>query len=330
MVYIIAEIGVNHDGSVDKAKQLIDRAKDCEVDAVKFQSFKAENIVSKNFQKAEYQKIENKNETQFDMLKQLELTEQDLVELKKYAEVKNLDFLCSPFDIESISFLNNLGIKKFKVPSGEIINYPYLRALAKTKKQVILSTGLCTFSEIDNAVRILYEEGCNDLVILQCNTEYPTPFEDVNLNVIKSLKEMYNINIGFSDHTVGDEAAIAAVALGATVIEKHFTLNSCDEGPDHKASMEWTDFKELVRKIRNVELALGSSFKQPTKSEIKNKNIVRKKVVTSNPIKPGEKFTLNNITLKRSETGADATLIEHIIGKVAQKAYEIDEGVNIL
>lgn len=325
MVYIIAEIGVNHDGNIEKAKELIHHAKISGADAVKFQSFKAMNLVSKDTQKADYQKDnENKNESQYEMLERLELSEESMKELKEYAENREMEFLSSPFDIDSVASLERIGITKYKVPSGEITNPLLLRAISRTNKEILLSTGLSYLGEIENAIRIIREEGNNNIVVLQCNTEYPTPAEDVNLKVMSTLKSAFNVRVGYSDHTIGDEVPVAAVALGAEVIEKHFTLDDTDEGPDHKASMMPNDFKEMVRKIRNVEKALGNSIKQPTPSEIKNKSIVRKKIIACKDIKKGQRFTEENITVKRAMKGIDA---EYYYFMLTQRSnHDFNEG----
>lgn len=331
-VFIIAEAGVNHNGSVEIAKKLIDKAKDANVDAIKFQTFKSENVVSKNAEKAEYQKKNDKNsESQLEMIKKLELSFHDFEELKNYCKQKNILFLSTAFDNESIDFLNSLELPLFKIPSGEITNYPYLKKIAQIGKQVIMSTGMSTIEEIEQAVNVLETNGLERLQIslLHCNTEYPTPFEDVNLRAMQTLKEFFNVKIGYSDHTDGIEVSVAAVAMGAKIIEKHFTLNKNMEGPDHKASLEPDELKKMVESIRNIELALGNSKKQPSNSEIKNINIARKSIVAFRSIKKGENFTENNITTKRPGNGLSPMKWETILGKPAIRDFKTDEMIEI-
>ena len=257
-VYIIAEVGVNHNGDIRLAKQMIDAAKDAGVDAVKFQTFIAENLVSSCAEKADYQKeTTGSDESQLDMIKKLELSFDDFAELKSYCASRNLDFMSTPFDFESIDFLAELGQEIFKIPSGEITNLPYLLEIGKLKQKVILSTGMSTLSEIADALKILKDAGTAEITLLHCNTAYPTPYEDVNLNAMHTLKDVFNIPVGYSDHTPGIEVPVAAVAKGAVVIEKHFTLDKNMEGPDHKASLEPDELKQIVTAIRNIEKALG-------------------------------------------------------------------------
>jgi len=329
-IFIIAEAGVNHNGSIELAKQLIDVAKDAKVDAVKFQTFKTENLVSKNATKAEYQeRTTSKNESQFAMLKKLELDIESHKILMEYCENKGIMFLSTAFDLESIDVLNELGIEIFKIPSGEITNYPYLKKIGELNKKVILSTGMSYMEEIQDAIKVLKENGTNDITVLHCNTEYPTPMEDVNLKAMNTIKENLNIEIGYSDHTTGIEVAIAAAAMGAKVIEKHFTLDKNMEGPDHKASLEPSELKGMVNAIRNIEKAMGSGEKIPSKSEIKNLNIARKSIVAKKLIKKGEKFTENNLTCKRPGNGTSPMKWEDIIGKVASKDFNEDEMIKL-
>lgn len=329
-VFIIAEAGVNHNGSIDIAKKLIDVASEAGVDAVKFQSFKAEKIVSKYTPKAEYQKkTTDSNEKQLEMIKKLELDYEKHKELMNYCKTKGVMFLSSPFDLESIDLLHKLGLEIFKIPSGEITNLPYLRKIGRLKKKVILSTGMATLGEIEAALDVLRENGSNDIVVLHCNTEYPTPMEDVNLRAMLTIKEAFKVEVGYSDHTLGIEVPIAAVALGAKVIEKHFTLDKNMEGPDHKASLEPNELKEMVKAIRNIEKALGNGIKKPSKSELKNKQLVRKSIVAKRFIKKGEVFTEENITVKRPGNGISPMRWDEIIGKVANKDYKEDELIEI-
>ena len=289
-VFVIAEAGVNHNGSIKIAKKLIDVASNAGADAVKFQTFKAKNLATKNSKKASYQKNINSKENQFDMLKRLELNKKMHLQLIKHCKKKNIKFLSSPFDHESIEMLHKLGLDIIKIPSGEITNLPYLKHIGKLKKKIILSTGMANILEIKNALNILYKSGTKkkNITVLHANTEYPTPMEDVNLRAMLTIGKKFNINIGYSDHTLGIEVSLAAVALGASCIEKHFTLDCNMEGPDHKASLEPGQLKTMIRAIRNVEKALGSSIKKLSKSEKKNLNIVRKSIVAISKIKKNE------------------------------------------
>jgi len=328
-VFIIAEAGVNHNGSIELAKKLIDVAVDSGVDAVKFQTFKAINLVSKNAQKAEYQK-ENMNDgddSQFNMLKKLELDIQTHRELISYCNSKNIMFLSTPFDHDSIELLNDLGLKIFKIPSGEITNLPYLKHIGKLNKKVILSTGMADIGEIEDALDVLIQSGTKkeNITVLHANTMYPTPMEDVNLKAMVTIGSTFDINYGYSDHTLGIEVDIAAVALGACCIEKHFTLDKMMEGPDHKASLEPEELKAMVEAIRNIELALGSSIKKPSKSEMPNIQIARKSIVAKLDIKKGEIFTEENITIKRPGNGINPIRWDDIVGSIATKDYKEDE-----
>ena len=266
-VFIIAEAGVNHNGSYELAKKLVDAAVDAHVDAIKFQTFISEKCICKNAAKASYQKENtNNNENQLEMVKKLELSFDEFTKLKEYCDAKKILFLSTPFDIDSIHFLNSLNIPIFKIPSGEITNYPYLREVGKLKKKVILSTGMSNMDEIREAINVLSENGTEDISILHCNTEYPTPMEDVNLNAMKTLRKEFKKDIGYSDHTLGIEVPIAAAAIGAKIIEKHFTLDRNMEGPDHKASLEPDELKKMVDSIRNIEKAMGNGKKVISKS----------------------------------------------------------------
>lgn len=327
-VFIIAEAGVNHNGSIELAKKLIDVASESGADAVKFQTFKAEKLVSKSSQKAEYQKqTTDKTESQFDMIKKLELDSDTHKELIAYCKTKNIMFLSTPFDHDSIELLNNLGLEIFKIPSGEITNLPYLRYIGKLNKKVILSTGMADIGEIEDALDILIEAGTKkeNITVLHANTEYPTPMEDVNLNAMVTIGKTFDINYGYSDHTSGIEVDIAAVALGASCIEKHFTLDKTMEGPDHKASLESDELKAMVKAIRNIELALGSSIKKASKSEIPNMQIARKSIFAKVDIKKGEILTEENITIKRPGNGISPMRWDEVIGTVAKKNYKEDE-----
>ncbi|WP_187647909.1 N-acetylneuraminate synthase [Nitrosophilus labii] len=327
-VFIIAEAGVNHNGNLELAKKLVDKAKEAGVDAVKFQTFKAKNLVSKNAQKADYQKkTTNKDESQLEMIKKLELSFDEFAELKKYCDEKGITFLSTPFDLESIEFLNDLGLEIFKIPSGEITNLPYLRAIGRLNKKVILSTGMADLGEIEDALDVLIDAGTkkDNITILHANTEYPTPIEDVNLKAMQTIACAFDVKVGYSDHTLGIEVPIAAVAMGGEVIEKHFTLDKNLPGPDHKASLEPDELKAMVAAIRNIEKALGNSIKKPSKSESKNKEIARKSIVARRNIKKGEIFSEENLTVKRPGSGISPMRWNEIIGKVAQRDYDKDD-----
>lgn len=327
---IIAEAGVNHNGNIAIAKQLVDCAKEAGVDIVKFQTGIAENVVSKFAQKAEYQKRETgSNENQLDMLKKLLLSFEEFRELKAYCDEVGITFLSTPFDMESIDFLDSLDMQFWKVPSGEVTNYPYLVKIAKTQKKVLMSTGMCTITEIKAAMDVLKEHGCKDIMLLHCNTEYPTPINDVNLRSMVSMKEELHVPVGYSDHTKGIEVPIAAVAMGATVIEKHFTLDRNMEGPDHKASLEPDELKAMVDAIRNIEAALGSSEKKVSASEEKNRAIARKSIVAKRHIDKGEMFTVDNITTKRPGSGISPMKWNIVLGKKAMREFEEDEIIEI-
>ena len=325
---IIAEAGVNHNGDINLAKKLIDYASEAKADIVKFQTFKAEKIVSKIAKKAEYQKLttEKSDEFQFSMLKKLELSKEDHIELKKYAEGKNIDFLSTAFDLESIDLLVDLGITLFKIPSGEITNLPFLEKVARVAKKVIISTGMCEMTEIIEAVKVMKKQGLsnNDIIILHCNTEYPTPMGDVNLLAMQSIKDATDLVVGYSDHTLGIEIPIAAVALGAQVIEKHFTYDRNADGPDHKASLEPNELKMMVQTIRNIEMALGNKNKIISESEKKNISIARKSIHILEPIKKGEIIELKKLVMLRPGDGISPMRLPEIIEKKAVR--DLDSG----
>lgn len=327
-VFIIAEAGVNHNGSIELAKKLIDVAVEAGVDSVKFQTFKTENLVSKNAQKAEYQKeTTGAQESQFDMIKKLELDTDTHYELIEYCNSKNIMFLSTPFDLASIDLLNDLKLPIFKIPSGEITNLPYLRKIGALKKEVILSTGMADIGEIEDALDILTNAGTSKekITVLHANTMYPTPMEDVNLKAMQTIGKTFDIAYGYSDHTLGIEVDIAAVAMGASCIEKHFTLDNSMDGPDHKASLEPEELINMVKSIRNIELALGSSVKKPSKSETPNITIARKSIVASREIKKGEIFNENNLAIKRPGNGMNPMNWDEIIGTLSTRNYEPDE-----
>ena len=327
-VFIIAEAGVNHNGSIDLAKKLIDVASDSGADAVKFQTFKAENLATKNAKKANYQmETTNIKESQFDMLKKFELDVETHKQLISYCNKKSIMFLSSPFDQDSINLLNNLGLETFKIPSGEIINLPYLRHIGKLNKKIILSTGMANINEIKDALDVLIQAGTkkNNIIVLHANTEYPTPMEDVNLKAMVTIGKTFDVSYGYSDHTLGIEVDIAAVAMGATCIEKHFTLDCNMEGPDHKASLEPDGLKAMVKAIRNIELALGSNIKKPSKSEIPNMQIVRKSIVAKTLIKKGDILSENNLEIKRPGNGINPMRWDEVVGTKATKDYSEDD-----
>lgn len=328
-VLVIAEAGVNHNGSLILAKQLVDKAVEAGVDIVKFQTFKSELLVSKVAKQAEYQQrnIGKKDEGQLAMLKKLELSQQDHEELIAYCEEKGIRFFSTAFDMDSIDYLHSLNMGLWKIPSGEVTNYPYLRKIAQYREPVILSTGMCELSDIEAAVKVLLSFGVKreDITILHCNTEYPTPFQDVNLRAMLEIGERFGVQVGYSDHTKGIEVPIAAVALGATVIEKHFTLDKNMEGPDHKASLEPGELKAMVEAIRNIEQALGTGHKTVSTSERKNIEIARKSIVAARPIKMGEVLTEENITVKRPGNGISPMRWNEVIGSCAIKDFEEEE-----
>ena len=329
-VFVIAEAGVNHNGSLELAKKLVDAAKDAGADCVKFQTFVSKNIVSKNAVKAEYQKQQTApEESQQDMLKKLELSFDEFVELNEYCKSKSIEFMSTAFDFDSIDFLDGLEMGTWKIPSGDITNLPYLIKIANLNKPVILSTGMSTMEDIRSAIKALKENGATELTVLHCTTEYPTPFEDVNLRAMNTIKEEFGVKAGYSDHTKGIEVPIAAVALGATVIEKHFTLDRNMEGPDHKASLEPNELKAMVDSIRHIELALGNGMKQPAESEKKNMAVARKSIIASKDIKAGELFTEENLTVKRPGDGISPMRWFDIIGKFAPRDFEEDELIEL-
>tara|TARA_B100001250_G_scaffold139846_1_gene119793 strand:+ start:2166 stop:3176 length:1011 start_codon:yes stop_codon:yes gene_type:complete len=325
---IIAEAGVNHNGSIDLAKKLIDVADEAGADYVKFQTFKAASLVQKNIEKANYQKKNTDNyESAYNMLKRLELDKDSHLELLTYCEKKRVKFLSTPFDISSAKFLLELDIPIFKLPSGEITNLPYLEYIGSLGKPIIMSTGMSTLEEVGSALEILYKNGADKgcLTLLHCNTDYPTPMRDVNLNAINTIRNEFKINVGYSDHTLGIEVPIAAVSIGANVIEKHFTLDRSLPGPDHSASLLPGELRSMVLAIRNIEIAMGNGLKIPSKSEFKNISNVRKSIVVKKRIYKGELFSKENLCVKRPGTGLSPMLWNKIIGTKADKDYEMDE-----
>jgi N,N'-diacetyllegionaminate synthase len=331
-VQIIAEIGVNHNGDINLAKKLIDEAKNAGADSVKFQTFKAERLVTKKLKKANYQNLNDKrDESQYSMLKRLELTLEMHKEIILYCKKRKIEFLSSGFDIESLDLLSDLGQKKFKIPSGEITNLPYLKHIAKIANSIILSTGMSNLNEIRDAIDILEKNGAirKKITILHCTSEYPAPFNEVNLLSMNTIKKEFDVSIGYSDHTKNIEVAIAAVALGANIIEKHFTLKKELPGPDHRASLEPNEFKNMVDAIRNIEAAMGLANKKPTKSENKNKLLIRKSIVAKKTIKLGETLSISNVTIKRPGTGISPMQWNKILGRKAIRKFIKDELIEI-
>lgn len=333
-VIIIAEAGVNHNGDIELAKKLIDVAVDAGVDYVKFQTFNSESLVSKFAKKASYQ-IENTKdavESQLQMLKKLELSNSQHFELVQYCNNKNISFFSTAFDLESLIFLKELGLNVVKIPSGEITNLPYLRKAAALFKEVIISTGMSSMVEIEEALNVFLQAGIlkNDITILHCNTEYPTPMSDVNLNAMLAIQKMFGVKVGYSDHTMGIEVPIAAVAMGGTMIEKHFTLDRSLPGPDQLASLEPDELKNMVHSIRNIEKAIaGTGIKEPSESEIKNISIARKSIVAKTSIQKGDRFTEFNITTKRPGMGLSPMNWDEVIGKVACQDFDEDELIKL-
>jgi len=331
-VLIIAEAGVNHNGSLDKAFKLIDAAVDAGVDLIKFQTFKAENLVSKSAKKADYQVANTKDaaSSQFEMLKKLELNEDDHHEILNYCKKRNIQFFSTAFDLESLLYLKEIGLKLVKIPSGEITNLPYLRLAAKLFDRAIISTGMATMDEIKAAINVFKNEGKADISVLHCNTEYPTPMEDVNLKAMLTIRDTFEVNVGYSDHTLGIEVPVAAVALGACIIEKHFTLDKSLPGPDHAASLDPNELKEMVKAIRNIEKAVsGTGIKEPSPSELKNIQVARKSIVARTLIEEGEVFDEGNITVKRPGLGLSPMLWDEVVGQRASRSYNPDDLIEL-
>lgn len=330
-VYIIAEAGVNHNGRLDLALRLCDVAKAAGVDAVKFQTWKTEKIVTQTAAKATYQ-VENtysNEETQFDMLKKLELSYRQFFEIKEYCDKIGIDFLSTPDEEDSLDFLVSLHLPFLKIGSGEVNNIPYLKRIGQCRMPVILSTGMSWLSDVEIAYRTLLEAGANSVSLLHCTTNYPCPMSEVNLCAMQTMKNAFKCKIGYSDHTMGAEIPIAAVAMGAEIIEKHFTLSRKMEGPDHKASLEPAELKYMVDCIRNIELALGDGIKRPNKSEIEISKVVLKSIVAKRRIQEGEELSVDNLTVKRAEKGISASYWNLILGKRATKNYDVDEPIQI-
>lgn len=328
---VIAEAGVNHNGSLDTALRLADKAREAGADFVKFQTFHAERLVTATSAPADYQKRNCQATSQMEMLRRLQLSEKEFEIIAAHCTSIGIRFLSTPFDMESIEFLTGIGVDVMKIPSGEITNLPYLRAVGATNLPVILSTGMATLSEVDSAVRILREAGTpqESITLLHCNTEYPTPFTDVNLNVMTALRNAFSLPVGYSDHTIGIEVPIAAAALGAVVIEKHFTLDKEAAGPDHAASLSPKELAEMTHALRNVETALGKSFKTPTRSEIPNIPVARRSIVAACQIRKGEPFTDRNITCKRPGNGLSPMLWDVVVGAIAPCDFAPDQQIHL-
>ena len=329
-VYIIAEAGDNHNGDFNTALKLVDVAKRAGADCVKFQTFVTEEIISKYAEMAEYQKKNTgKEESQFEMVKRLELSFDEFRKIKEYCDRVGIQFLSTPFDLKSVDFLNELGVPFFKIPSGEITNYPYLIKIAHTGKPVVMSTGICAPDEILAAINVLENNGGGEITLLHCNTEYPTPLKDVNLYAMRTMKKMFGKKVGYSDHTKGIEVPVAAVALGACVIEKHFTLDKNMPGPDHKASLEPDELGRMVKNIRNIEIALGDGVKHVSESERKNIAIARKSIVARRNIQEGEILTEDNLAVKRPGTGINPMQWMEVLGTRAVRDFKEDELIEI-
>lgn len=328
-VFIIAEAGVNHNGSLDLAFKLCDAAKRAGADAVKFQIFNPAKLVCKGTEKADYQKENDKSsDNQFDMLSKLALSENDFLQISEYCKKIDISFMATAFDEDSLMFLKNLGTNVIKVPSGEITNLPYLRKISELWNQIIMSTGMCSEDEIIDAYNILCHNGAN-VTVLHCTTEYPAPFETINLKYMNTIGNKLKVNYGYSDHTKGIEVPIAAVALGASVIEKHFTLDKSMDGPDHKASLNPEELSNMVSAIRNIEKALGNGNKVVNNIEESNKKVIRKSIVAACHIKKGDIFTEQNLTCKRPGTGISPMLWDEVIGKQATRNYDEDEMIEL-
>jgi N,N'-diacetyllegionaminate synthase len=331
-VFIIAEAGVNHNGNIEKAIEMISVAKESGADAIKFQTAVPELVITANAEKADYQiGPTEKAESQLEMVKKIHLPLKDYKILKEECELINIEFMSTPFDHKSIQLLADLGLERFKIPSGEITNLPYLRYVGSLGKPIIISSGMSDLKEIESALEVLEMAGTlrREITVLHCNTEYPTPMEDVNLNAMLTMRDELGVKVGYSDHTLGIEIPIAAVAMGATVIEKHFTLDRTQTGPDHNASLEPNELKAMVQSIRNIEESLGDGIKQPSLSELKNIPIVRKSIVAARDIQKEETFTEENLAVKRPGSGVSPMLWDEVIGKMANRAFKSDELIDL-
>jgi len=326
---IIAEAGVNHNGDVSLAKELCHAAKESGADVVKFQAWITDKLITKSVNKASYQEINTAdNSSQYDMLKALELSHESFIEIKDYCNRIGITFASTADEIDSLDFLVGIGIPFIKIGSAELCNIPYLRHIGSKGLPIIMSTGMGTLSDIEISLNTLYESGATEISLLHCTTEYPCPYNSVNLNAISTLKNAFNLNVGYSDHTIGGEIAIAAVACGASIIEKHFTLDNGMSGPDHIASMEPGPFKEMVKSIRNVEIAMGNGIKKPSLAEKEISTVVLKRIVATRPIKKDSIITTSDITTKRSSSGLPALYWDIVNGSVANRDYNCDEGID--
>jgi len=323
--FIIAEAGVNHNGDINIAKKLVDKAKEAGVDAIKFQTFRAENLVTKEAPKAEYQKETTGDGSQFEMLKKLALSLEDHIILKKYCEEKGIMFISTPFDYESVDLLEKTDVPLYKVSSGDLTNLPLLSYIANKNKPIILSTGMANLGEVEEAVETISKAGNDRIILLHCTSNYPTAYEDVNLRAMLTMKEAFKLPVGYSDHTIGIEIPIAAVALGAKVIEKHFTLDRNMKGPDHRASIEPDELKMMVRSIRNIETAMGDGIKRCNKSEENIRKVARKSIVAGRDISKDEVITINNISFKRPEFGLKPKYVDLVVGKKARRNIKVNE-----
>ncbi len=323
--FIIAEAGVNHNGDINIAKKLVDKACEAGADAIKFQTFKAENLVTKQAPKAEYQKETTGDGNQFEMLKKLELSIEDHMTLKKYCEDKGIVFISTPFDFESVDLLEKINVPLYKVSSGDLTNLPLLKYISSKNKPIILSTGMANLGEIEEAIEAIFESGNKKIILLHCTSNYPTSYEDVNLRAMLTMKEAFKLPVGYSDHTIGIEVSIAAVTLGAKVIEKHFTLDRNMDGPDHKASLEPDELKMMVKSIRNIEKAMGDGVKRCSKNEENTRNVARKSIVAARDISKDKVITINDISFKRPEFGLKPKYANLIIGKKARRNIKEDE-----
>ena len=328
--YIIAEAGVNHNGRFELACQLVDEAKKSGADCVKFQTFKANNVVSSCAEKADYQKIStDASESQLDMIRKLELTFGEFEKLSDYCRSREIQFISTPFDMESIEFLKTLNMPFWKIPSGEITNLPYLIEIGRTRQPIVLSTGMSTMAEISEAIDVLKTNGANTITLLHCTTEYPAPVDEINLRAMMTMRDIFDLPVGYSDHSPGIEVSVAAVALGASILEKHFTLDKSMSGPDHKASLSPNELGMLVRAIRNVERSLGDGVKRVGASESKNRLIARKSIVATKPIRKGEEFTVDNIGTKRPGIGLSPMKWFDVLGHKACREFKVDERIEL-
>jgi len=325
---IIAEAGVNHNGSLELACRMVDAAADMGADLIKFQTYVPQNLVTRSAPLAAYQKRNQEEESQFEMLRKLALSFEEFTSLANYCQNRGVAFLSTPFDMDSIDFLHGLHMPFWKIPSGEVTNYPYLKKIASFGDPIVLSTGMCSMDEVEAAVALCRANGCGEITLLHCTTEYPAPMESVNLRAMDALRERFGVSVGYSDHTEGIEAAVAAVARGASVIEKHFTLDRTLPGPDHKASLEPPVFAEMVRAIRQTELLLGSGIKEPCGAELGNRAVARKSIVAARNIAKGEIFTDDLLTTKRPGDGICPMRWEELMGKSAKRDYRKDEKIH--